>query len=89
MVAFFYYAAVARKMWFHDPVAGGERRRRSRCPPALTVAIGLTAAVVVVVGVYPQFFARVGELAFRRSTASRPASKEGDPCRRRRGSVTE
>ena len=33
-------------------------------PAALIVAIGLTAAVVVVIGIYPQFFARVGELAF-------------------------
>ena len=64
MVAFFYYAAVARKMWFHDPAPEVDAATPSRCPPALTVAIGLTAAVVVVVGVYPQVFARIGELAF-------------------------
>ena len=33
-------------------------------PQPLFAAIALSAAVVVVVGVYPQVFARVGELAF-------------------------
>jgi hypothetical protein len=32
----------------------------------LTGALGLMATVVLVVGVYPQFFARLGELAFQR-----------------------
>jgi len=32
---------------------------------ALGAAIVLTVGIVLVVGVYPQFFARVGELAFR------------------------
>jgi NADH-quinone oxidoreductase subunit N len=61
VVAFVYYARVARKMWFDEPV--GETTPIS-VPPALTVAIAITVATVVVVGVYPQFFARVGELAF-------------------------
>ena len=61
VIAFFYYAAVARKMWFHEPAA---ESGPVRVPAALTVALGLTAAVVVVVGVYPQVFARIGELAF-------------------------
>ena len=64
VIAFFYYAAVVRKMWFHDPAPEDATTRRRPIPAALTVAIGLTAAVVVVVGVYPQFFASVGELAF-------------------------
>jgi hypothetical protein len=34
-------------------------------PPALAGAIGLTAAVTVVIGIYPQLFARVGEFATR------------------------
>jgi NADH-quinone oxidoreductase subunit N len=63
VVAFFYYAAVARKMWFHDPAPEATTAWKV-IPPALTVAIGLTAAVTVVVGVYPQIFARVAELAF-------------------------
>jgi len=64
VVAFFYYAAVARKMWFHDPAPEAAVASRP-VPAALTVAIGLTAAVTVVVGIYPQIFARVGELAFQ------------------------
>jgi NADH-quinone oxidoreductase subunit N len=63
VIAFFYYAAVARKMWFHDPATESARTPR-QVPAALSVAIGLTVTVVVVVGIYPQIFARVGELAF-------------------------
>jgi NADH:ubiquinone oxidoreductase subunit 2 (subunit N) len=64
VIAFFYYAAVVRKMWFHDPAPEYAGTGPQQIPAALTVAIGLTAAVVVVIGIYPQFFARVGELAF-------------------------
>jgi NADH-quinone oxidoreductase subunit N len=65
VIAFFYYAAVVRRMWFHDPLPEYAPTGASQqIPAALTVAIGLTAAVVVVIGIYPQFFARVGELAF-------------------------
>jgi hypothetical protein len=52
-------------MWFHDPAPEYADVVPGRAiPTALTVAIGLTAAVVVVIGIYPQFFARIGELAF-------------------------
>jgi NADH-quinone oxidoreductase subunit N len=61
VIAFFYYARVARKMWFEQPAEG---ETRVPVPPALTVAIGITVAIVIVIGVYPQFFARIGELAF-------------------------
>ena len=64
VVAFFYYAAVARKMWFHDPAPEAMVTPKP-VPAALTVAIGLTATFVVVVGVYPQFVARIGEWAFQ------------------------
>jgi len=63
VVAFFYYAAVARKMWFHDP-APEAATTPTPVPAALTVAIGLTVAFTVVVGIYPQIIARIGELAF-------------------------
>jgi NADH-quinone oxidoreductase subunit N len=63
VVAFFYYAGVARKMWFHDPAPEAPTGPKP-VPAALTVAIGLCAIVTVVVGVYPQIFARIGELAF-------------------------
>jgi NADH-quinone oxidoreductase subunit N len=65
VVAFFYYAAVARKMWFHDPAPEAVVEDRRSIPAALIVAISLTTLVVIVVGIYPQFFARVGELAFQ------------------------
>jgi len=66
VIAFFYYAAVARKMWFHEPLAEYAPTASSHpTPVALTTAMALSTAVVVVVGIYPQFFARVGELAFR------------------------
>ena len=63
VVAFFYYMRVAREMWFH-PVPDGDRRR-TRCarPLALNAAIGICGVIVLVVGVYPQVFARIGELA--------------------------
>jgi len=63
VVAFFYYATVARKMWFHDPI--DDTVRESRTPLGLTVAIGLCTALVIVGGVYPQIFARIGEWAFQ------------------------
>jgi len=63
VVAFFYYAGVARKMWFHDPAPEAQTTPKP-VPAALTVAIGLCVAVTVAVGVYPQLFARIGELAF-------------------------
>jgi NADH-quinone oxidoreductase subunit N len=63
VVAFFYYAGVARKMWFHDPAPEAQAAPKP-IPAALSVAIGLCVAVTVVVGVYPQIVARIGELAF-------------------------
>jgi len=62
VIAFFYYARVAREIWFH-PVADGTDAAPIRTPVALNAAVGLCAAVVVVIGVYPQLFARLGELA--------------------------
>ena len=61
VIALFYYAAVARQVWFREPTI--EDRRPLRVPPALNSAIALCAAVVVVIGVYPQPFAKLGELA--------------------------
>ena len=61
VVAFFYYARVVRTMWFDQPA---EDATKVAIPAALMVAIGITTAIVVVVGVYPQFFAHIGELAF-------------------------
>jgi NADH-quinone oxidoreductase subunit N len=63
VIAFFYYSGVIRQMWFRDPV--GDEVHHVNVPPALGTAIALTTATVVAVGVYPQLFARVGDLATR------------------------
>jgi NADH-quinone oxidoreductase subunit N len=62
VIAFFYYAGVIRQMWFKTPA--GDDRSPIVVPPALVGAIAITAILTVVVGVYPQLFARVGEMAF-------------------------
>jgi NADH:ubiquinone oxidoreductase subunit 2 (subunit N) len=68
VISLFYYARVAGQMWFKPAPAGvgpgGETTATAfRVPAALSAAIGLSAAVVLAVGAYPQFFARLGELA--------------------------
>lgn len=63
VVAFFYYGTVIRQMWFHEPADLGEAAER-RIPAALVAALSITVAVVVVIGVYPQLFAKIGDLAF-------------------------
>ena len=62
VVAFFYYMRVVREMWFH-PVPDTVDADRLQTPFALNAAIGICAVIVLVVGVYPQVFARIGELA--------------------------
>jgi NADH-quinone oxidoreductase subunit N len=64
VVAFFYYVAIVRQMWFREP-AEVPTTTRSPLPVALTAALALSTLVVVVIGVYPQLFARIGDLAFR------------------------
>jgi NADH-quinone oxidoreductase subunit N len=62
VIAFVYYFRVIVQMWFQPVVA--DERSPIQIPQPLAVAIGLSALVVVVVGVYPQLFAKVGEVAF-------------------------
>jgi NADH-quinone oxidoreductase subunit N len=64
VVAFFYYAAIPRMMWFKEPAEGAIDARTAPTPFALSAAMVMTTGIVVVIGVYPQFFARLGELAF-------------------------
>ncbi len=64
VIAFFYYAGVARRFWFEEP--SGVAPVTARVPVGLGAAMALMTAVILVVGVYPQFFARLGELAFQR-----------------------
>ena len=61
VIALFYYASIARHMWM-SPVPDGDRTPL-RVPAPLIAALGITVAVTVVVGVYPQLFARFGDLA--------------------------
>jgi NADH-quinone oxidoreductase subunit N len=61
VIALFYYASIARRMWM-DPVPDDDRTP-VRVPPALGAALGITVIAVVVMGVAPQSFARLGELA--------------------------
>jgi NADH-quinone oxidoreductase subunit N len=62
VIAFFYYFAVVRKMWFAEPAEGD--RTAIRVPAALAGAIAMMGTVVVIIGIYPQLFARIGERAF-------------------------
>jgi NADH-quinone oxidoreductase subunit N len=61
VIAFFYYFRPIVQMWMRPAPAD---QREIHVPYALTLAIGLTTIAVVVIGVYPQIFARVGEAAF-------------------------
>jgi NADH-quinone oxidoreductase subunit N len=61
VVALFYYSSVAKEMWM-NPVPDGDRTP-IRVPTSLSAALGITVAVVLVVGVYPQLFAHLGDLA--------------------------
>jgi len=65
VVAFFYYAGVIRRIWFHPPAEATDAAPRRPTPVALNAAMGITTVIVLVVGVYPQAFARIGDLAFR------------------------
>jgi NADH-quinone oxidoreductase subunit N len=62
VIAFFYYARPIRAMIFHEPAT--DDRTPLVVPQPLVAAIALTVTIVVVIGIYPQIFARVGELAF-------------------------
>jgi NADH-quinone oxidoreductase subunit N len=61
VIALFYYASVARHMWM-NPVPDGDRTP-IRIPPALGAALALTVVAVVYMGVDPERFARLGDLA--------------------------
>jgi NADH-quinone oxidoreductase subunit N len=62
VIAFVYYFRVIVQMWFR-PIATADTSP-IRTPQPLAVSIALSTLVVVVVGVYPQLFAKVGEVAF-------------------------
>jgi NADH-quinone oxidoreductase subunit N len=61
VIALFYYAQIARLMWM-NPVPDGDRTP-IRVPASLQAALALTVLVVVVIGIYPQLFAHLGDVA--------------------------
>ncbi|MGH9166018.1 MAG: NADH-quinone oxidoreductase subunit N [Acidimicrobiales bacterium] len=61
VIALFYYSSIAREMWMRP--APDDDRSPIRVPAPLAAALGLTAAIVMAIGVYPQAFARLGDLA--------------------------
>ncbi|MDQ1412286.1 MAG: NADH-quinone oxidoreductase subunit, partial [Acidimicrobiaceae bacterium] len=61
VIALFYYANIARLMWT-APVPGDDQTP-IRVPAALATSIGICTLLVVALGVYPQAFARLGDLA--------------------------
>jgi NADH-quinone oxidoreductase subunit N len=66
VIALYYYAGVTRQIWFREPAPGVEPAQVPT-PLALNAAMFMITGVLLVVGVYPQFFARLGDLAFRLS----------------------
>ena len=66
VIAFFYYSGVVRRLWFDEPAEGVEREHGSAPARRSPRRSGLMTAVILVVGVYPQFFARLGQIAFQR-----------------------
>jgi NADH-quinone oxidoreductase subunit N len=61
VIALFYYARIAQAMWMQD--APDDDRTPIRVPPALAGALAICVVSVVVVGVYPQLVARLGDMA--------------------------
>ncbi len=66
VIAFYYYSTVIRRMWFHPAEEPVVPASSSPVPVALTAAMFISTAVVIVCGVAPQVVARIGELAFTR-----------------------
>jgi NADH-quinone oxidoreductase subunit N len=60
VIALFYYARVAGTMWFKPTPA---ETGAGRVPVALGAAIALPTVLILAIGVYPNLFARLGELA--------------------------
>ena len=61
VVALYYYANVAREMWM-KPVPD-EDRTPVRIPTPVSIALFLTTVTTVVIGVLPNLFAHLGDLA--------------------------
>jgi NADH-quinone oxidoreductase subunit N len=64
VISLYYYAGVTRQLWFREPAPDVERTTIPT-PLALNASMFIITGALLVVGVYPQFFARLGDLAFR------------------------
>jgi NADH-quinone oxidoreductase subunit N len=62
VIALAYYARVVKTV-FMDPMPAGLEPRRGQSAPALGLALGITAVVVVVAGFFPQVLAFFGDAA--------------------------
>jgi NADH-quinone oxidoreductase subunit N len=60
VIALFYYSAIARRMWA-DEVPDGDVAP-IRIPPSLFAALGITAAVTLLFGVFPQVVGHVTDV---------------------------
>ena len=61
VIGLFYYASIPRQMWM-NPVPD-EDRTPIRVPVPLSAALGICVSVVLAIGVYPQIFAHLGDVA--------------------------
>jgi NADH-quinone oxidoreductase subunit N len=52
VIALYYYLRVARYMWMEDPIDGD--RTPIRVPASLMIALGLTTAITLIFGIFPQ-----------------------------------
>jgi NADH-quinone oxidoreductase subunit N len=61
VIALYYYANIAREMWMR-PVPDGDLRP-VHVPAPVGAALGITTTVTIVVGIFPNLFAHLGDLA--------------------------
>src|SRR4051812_45928463 len=62
VIALFYYSSVARHMWMNPPPEGVDKTP-IRTPASLAAALGICVITVLAIGVWPQWFAHLGDLA--------------------------
>ena len=72
VIAFFYYSAVVRQMWFQEPGPRGRADARSRSHSG---SPSHHRGDVIVIGIYPQLFAHIGELAAPRLRRHGPRAR--------------